>query len=207
MKRAVRRAQPAFTLIELLVVIAIIAILAALLFPVFARVREAARQGACRSNVRQVVTAIQMYTQDYDEVLPIYAGNDGTQDVYYWPSAVAPVVRNAGVWKCPSDPNTANTFNGTLLDAAVSYGYNYVSLSGRALAGVAKPADTVALVDRGQAFCDPPDAWTLHNSLANVGFLDGHVRSMNEESIERRALTEDGTGLGGTDQYVLWNVY
>lgn len=57
-----------FTLIELLVVIAIIAILAAILFPVFARAREKARQASCLSNVRQMTTAAMMYLQDYDEV-------------------------------------------------------------------------------------------------------------------------------------------
>src|SRR5712692_7503045 len=60
----------AFTLIELLVVIAIIAILAAILFPVFAQARAKARQAACLSNEKQVGTAIMMYVQDYDEVLP-----------------------------------------------------------------------------------------------------------------------------------------
>lgn len=58
------------TLIELLVVIAIIAILAAILFPVFARAREAARATACRSNLMQLGNAVMMYTQDYDENLP-----------------------------------------------------------------------------------------------------------------------------------------
>ena len=59
-----------FTLIELLVVIAIIAILAAILFPVFAQVREKARQASCISNLKQLGTAFQLYVDDWDEVLP-----------------------------------------------------------------------------------------------------------------------------------------
>jgi prepilin-type N-terminal cleavage/methylation domain-containing protein len=59
-----------FTLIELLVVIAIIAVLAAMLFPVFARARAKARQASCISNERQIVTALLMYNDDYDEALP-----------------------------------------------------------------------------------------------------------------------------------------
>ncbi|HEU4752027.1 MAG TPA: prepilin-type N-terminal cleavage/methylation domain-containing protein, partial [Armatimonadota bacterium] len=59
-----------FTLIELLVVIAIIAILAAILFPVFAQAREAARKVSCGSNLRQFGHAVLMYVQDHDETFP-----------------------------------------------------------------------------------------------------------------------------------------
>lgn len=61
----------AFTLIELLVVIAIIAILAAILFPVFAQAREAARTSACLSNLKQIGLSVKMYSADYDEEFPM----------------------------------------------------------------------------------------------------------------------------------------
>src|SRR4051812_4887712 len=65
-----RSGQRAFTLIELLVVIAVIAVLVALLYPVFAQSRDAARRIACASNMRQIVWATLMYAADYDERLP-----------------------------------------------------------------------------------------------------------------------------------------
>ena len=65
-----RSPKRGFTLIELLVVIAIIAILAAILFPVFARAREAARKTTCLSNLKEVGLASMMYVQDYDETYP-----------------------------------------------------------------------------------------------------------------------------------------
>jgi prepilin-type N-terminal cleavage/methylation domain-containing protein/prepilin-type processing-associated H-X9-DG protein len=64
------RLRAAFTLIELLVVVAIIAVLAAILFPVFAKAREKARQVSCASNMRQIGTALTMYLQDYDGRFP-----------------------------------------------------------------------------------------------------------------------------------------
>src|SRR6185369_11829476 len=65
-----RRLAAGFTLIELLVVIAVIAIIAAILFPVFAQVRDKARQAGCLSNCRQIGLALMMYAQDYEETLP-----------------------------------------------------------------------------------------------------------------------------------------
>jgi prepilin-type N-terminal cleavage/methylation domain-containing protein len=74
-----------FTLIELLVVIAIIAILAAILFPVFARAREKARQSTCLSNVKQISLGLVMYMQDYDDSLP---------QTYYYRGGGSPLINN-----------------------------------------------------------------------------------------------------------------
>ena len=67
-----------FTLIELLVVIAIIAILAAILFPVFARAREKARQASCQSNLKQLALGVLMYMQDYDQRGPTAGSQNRT---------------------------------------------------------------------------------------------------------------------------------
>jgi prepilin-type N-terminal cleavage/methylation domain-containing protein/prepilin-type processing-associated H-X9-DG protein len=99
-----------FTLIELLVVIAIIAILAAILFPVFARAREKARQASCQSNLKQIALASKMYMSDYDNrVTPMwcYGYGVGTPTVYpsgriWWTALLVPYVKNEQVMGCPS---------------------------------------------------------------------------------------------------------
>lgn len=96
-----RKKSAAFTLIELLVVIAIIAILAAILFPVFAKVRDKARETSDASNLKQLGTAITEYTQDYDEMMP-RSGQFEDNGLYYpWEVDVAPFVKSRQVFISP----------------------------------------------------------------------------------------------------------
>jgi prepilin-type N-terminal cleavage/methylation domain-containing protein/prepilin-type processing-associated H-X9-DG protein len=94
-----------FTLIELLVVIAIIAILAAILFPVFSRAREQARKSNCLSNLKQMGSAIMMYSQDWDETLPLGTPGCIAPTAKQWWAAIYPYTKNASILHCPSASN------------------------------------------------------------------------------------------------------
>lgn len=108
-----------FTLIELLVVIAIIAILAAILFPVFAQARSAAKVSQCSSNFHQVSVAMTAYRGDADGRFPLtnhtaaWAGCTIDQKDRIWVQSIQPYVREMYIFRCPSDVN--NT------DAALSH--------------------------------------------------------------------------------------
>jgi prepilin-type N-terminal cleavage/methylation domain-containing protein/prepilin-type processing-associated H-X9-DG protein len=138
------RSRRGFTLIELLVVIAIIAILAAILFPVFAQAREAARKTSCTSNLKQCGVAFTLYTQDYDETFPWAASNLGSPTTT-WYDLVEPYVKvgatgfgyNGGektFYVCPSFDNQSvpmqpgdpavPTFAAAQVTRAMSYSAN-----------------------------------------------------------------------------------
>ncbi len=209
-----RQPTRGFTLIELLVVIAIIAILAALLFPVFARAREAARATACRSNLKQIGAAIQMYTQDYDENW-FAAGGCGTTGVNaiqgqsfgawpdsspmwgYWNASVQPYVKNAQVFRCPSEtaPHKWTACDGRSQAYWGDYAMNAFAF-GQSLAGFESPASTAAVVEARNNFyrvCCNTDLYQCcggspsgnpngqhplprHSEGSNVLFADGHVK-------------------------------
>ena len=147
-----------FTLIELLVVIAIIAILAAILFPVFAKAREKARQTSCTSNQRQVVLALQMYAQDNAETLPPAAS---------WMSAIGVASK---VYKCLDNANLANGygFHSLLDNKALGYFINYDQTT------IVVTADT-SNVTNPPVLTTAADVNPVHNGNAIYSFLDGHV--------------------------------
>ncbi len=197
-----------FTLIELLVVIAIIAILAAILFPVFAKAREKARQASCQSNLKQWGLAFQMYSQDYDEMLPRGYNAAPTGP---WFDVLQPYVKNRQLQECPSWAGNLN-----------SYGINTEIYANVPLANIRKPAETCLLMD-GARFTYPtpsdrnPQTWARiggchwqvtfpgcgpwpsgscqgactrridirHNDGLNVLWVDGHVKWSRGDELVR----------------------
>jgi prepilin-type N-terminal cleavage/methylation domain-containing protein/prepilin-type processing-associated H-X9-DG protein len=190
---AVRRG---FTLIELLVVIAIIAILAAILFPVFAKAREKARQTSCLSNLKEIGLAALMYAQDYDERLPLAAMYFNTPDYMVWMYVIQPYVKNIQIFTCPSD--SAYGWNGGYnATGNVGYGYNLLLAGGPALAQLQTPSVTLVFADSGQlpntapwwgaryylccweAYVGTQNATApdrRHNEGLNIAFCDGHAK-------------------------------
>jgi len=191
-----------FTLIELLVVIAIIAILAAILFPVFARAREKARQTSCLNNCKQIGTAARMYESDYDECLVPYA-NHGCAAVppvpcVQWWLVIVPYIQNSQVLLCPSrSPHVAGVGRP---DYGIMYTHTHGCGGGNMLANLAYPAETASFGDSYYRtgsksgyviiycrLCYPnghPDGIRdtaglgadEHNGGANITFVDGHAK-------------------------------
>ena len=168
--------KTAFTLIELLVVIAIIAILAAILFPVFAQARDAARKTSSISNQKQIGLAMHMYLNDYDETFYF------TRETAYWAGYTSdpeeledlrirfllnPYVKNDGIWYSASDKLTNKGITSYAQNAHLEYAWP--------LAAIGRPAEAIYVTDRtdipqdedGDGLADEPEEhyswWTFTN--------------------------------------------
>ncbi len=192
-----------FTLIELLVVIAIIAILAAILFPVFAKAREKAREASCVSNVNQIVKATLMYAQDYDGMFPLAYITSSTLPGggISYAGQVNPYIASKveeGVWQCPSS-STAKSWGHW---AYVDYGINaliswYNSTTAQASfkheTQIPYPAETVLIGET--KYVSGANVWGYynwfgftssmsrydHSERAVFGFCDGHVKTATQQ--------------------------
>ena len=173
----------AFTLIELLVVIAIIAILAAILFPVFAQAKEAAKKTACLSNAKQIALGAQLYSGDSDDmVVPIFVSQGGCKNYLQdqgsiWYGLVQNYIKSGrlatvtgynfdaagSLWRCPDDTQALTPNPAVSTSRFPSYGYNYRGLvSARGTAPGGCSADDPEF--------SPPISLTAAESPSNLVF-------------------------------------
>jgi prepilin-type N-terminal cleavage/methylation domain-containing protein/prepilin-type processing-associated H-X9-DG protein len=222
------RLRKAFTLIELLVVIAIIAILAAILFPVFAQAREAARKTSCLNNMKQIATAVQLYIQDYDETFALNLYLLTPPQVYTFYDAHMPYTKNTGILRCPSDPQPQRwqpfltgcgyPFTGTGAFDHFSYNGNYCMFQhgqpnalfgagarpARSYASLPRPADQSVFYD-GTLACNfnSPIA-PRHSEGMNVAYADGHAKFLKARRNASNVWVAASGAFEGRDQLWGW---
>jgi prepilin-type N-terminal cleavage/methylation domain-containing protein/prepilin-type processing-associated H-X9-DG protein len=184
-----------FTLIELLVVIAIIAILAAILFPVFAKAREKARQSSCLSNLKQIGLATLSYVQDYDERMPRHYYGSATF-IISPQTGIMPYMKSTQILSCPSGASLYTWFwdlgyTGAPVAISGSYGYNS-RLNSLSLGALTVPTDTgmwacavngyTILSENNRYRCD-----VRHNDGGNMVYADGHAKWQNKDYLKSGA--------------------
>lgn len=197
----------AFTLIELLVVIAIIAILAAILFPVFAQAKAAAKKTADLSNQKQIATAIFLYAGDNDELTcrthHDLGPGETIANLWTWYQPLQPYIKNQDIFCDPSLSDTVTVFPSPLFNLAVwaSYRTDYLIngffAHGASLGLPSRPAEQILMGERhaGIAFFDyhPWGSSSVDDSWER-GFLDGSGYQIGDVNTDSQV--PDPTNIG-----------
>jgi prepilin-type N-terminal cleavage/methylation domain-containing protein len=216
----------AFTLIELLVVIAIIAILAAILFPVFAQAKAAAKKVQCLSNGRQIGIALMLYLNDWDSKYPqehpdtsnpvVDDNNAQLEGIDYGSpfDKILPYVASKDTSKtqlyiCLTDPDPHGL---TLLDSSgncigsapppgplSSFILNAYYLFGATESNIDQPARSVYIAERRETFCDVH----FHPWLTEVEVPTGPNDNVNPVSIAFKRHTNGTNGIY-SDGHAKW---
>ncbi len=206
-----------FTLIELLVVIAIIAILAAILFPVFAKAREKARQATCLSNQKQIGLAAMQYVQDYDETYPTSWITPDSYTTYQstYMDMLVPYMKSLDVWSCPSQPKpgwaffTTSPTPGYTPRVPKCYMGNWSVITWfrapATLASIKMPASTMMLFDAYDRNAETQMIVVLNG--ANYLYLAGGSSRTDllwPDGTPSSRTHSDGTNLIYADGHVKW---
>ena len=154
--------KKAFTLIELLVVIAIIAILAAILFPVFAQAKAAAKTTSALSNVKQQALGAIMYGGDADDLLPDVPVYDSESETYIFAAKVNPYIKSAALWKDASSPYRMGSVMHALVDYPKSIG-SYIRIKAPDDPCVGLPTSTRTADQYYDDIYPPTDFWLNTN--------------------------------------------
>ena len=191
----------AFTLIELLVVIAIIAILAAILFPVFASAKMAAKKTADLSNVKQIGTGIVLYANDYDDVTLHQDEVEG----FTWAEGLFPYVKSPDVFRTPAYQRKAVDEDGTLVLPESDYSINGLFVHGANLTQFSSPAEQITIglrkfdcphIDYHPWPDDPAADWS---DLSGYSELEPH--------LEIRAWNKQGGNFGYADTHAKYETW
>ena len=215
-----------FTLIELLVVIAIIAILAAILFPVFARAREKARQASCESNLKQLGLAALMYAQDYDESVPCTwpqcwpaANRQNQPGGAWWSALIQPYVKNTQMFTCPSqatgggnvhcfDPACIGNGGIDFGASGITYGFNenmaHPGQAGLKMAAWQSPAQLYMVGDCRCTVVWGTDTNGIVERVAFANDTQGLSCAATPAFTSSMARHNDGSNICFADGHVKW---
>jgi prepilin-type N-terminal cleavage/methylation domain-containing protein/prepilin-type processing-associated H-X9-DG protein len=204
----------AFTLIELLVVIAIIAILAAILFPVFAQAKEAAKKTSCLSNMKQLGLGLQLYLGDNDDRVFFRSGfansRSGlipTTNANRWWNLLMPYVKNEDIFKCASDSQPTASKD---VDGNVTIQRSYIAISPAEslnLSSIENVVDTTVITEKwGQDYTGlVGDSWIepfngdfsvdSHDSSRTYKAADRHAKQMNAVFFDSHAKSKTGSAI------------